>query len=527
VGRSDAGYIAVYPTRLRTLRTCFHYGVCETICLTQSPHGVTRRGYASPPPSQFPKFQLPIAYPLFSVFVDTSSISLSSVVMTEAQAAPRKLSLGRRLQRQTTKLFSWGHAGRGAPVSAPTGGTTYSSSSAASRPGNGPATAGERSTSHREASSKTLAIRNMRSRSVPRDDGEQQQQEEEQVDLSATKRVSDRAAAARTRKEEEEASDADDDTDTEDRSNQRVDSGSGPPRIGQQSMTKNRVRLLDVGYASVVGSQDHDNEDRLLLRSNEHFHLLSVMDGHGGELAGKFVVQRLFERLEAIYNAKGGFPDEPENDHALVRMMHELDDEFCAFARRRSDFSGVCVLAVILYYDALETQSARKIVLNLGDCRVILREAVEQQAARGALGARVIALSTDHCASNRVEKMRICENGGYVRYGRVAGLLEPSRSIGDIDMKEPEMKNWVIATPEIRRRTLAVGRSLLILATDGVWSVLPNDKVMTVALEALSAPRTKRRKGTNTATENAVRAIVEAARRKGSVDDVTVIVAIV
>lgn len=443
--------------------------------------------------------------------------------MTEAQAAPRKLSLGRRLQRKTTKLFSWGHADRDAPVSAP----SDSSARAASRPNNRPATTASaqsaRSASHREASSKTLAIKNMRSQSVPRDDDEQQQHA---IDLSATKRMTGQAAAAKASRKEE-VSDVDENTDTEDQSDQRTDSSGRLPRIGQQNQAKNRVRLLDVGYASVVGSQDHDNEDRLLLRSNENFHLLSVMDGHGGELAGKFVVERLFGRLNAIYNVKGGFPDDPENDQALVRMMHALDDEFCTFARRRSDFSGVCVLAVILYFDALETNSARKIVLNLGDCRVILREAVESRQAREALGARVMALSTDHCASNRIEKMRVCENGGYVRFGRVAGLLEPSRSIGDIDMKEPEMKNWVIATPEIRRRELAVGRSLLILATDGVWGVLPNDKVMSVALEALSANRAKRRKGAYSAAENAVRAIVEAARRKGSVDDISVIVAIV
>lgn len=438
-----------------------------------------------------------------------------------------KPSLGRRLQRSTTKLFSWGHRPKHQSNSqSPAPPQAQDSHRHVRQP---PATTGgfrARTEGNHTAlaAPKTVQIKHMRSRSVP---DASQGEESQRAALGATKRVAagvptkPRGDSNNNRKNNNEGEDVEDETASEGSSK-----AGSPPRIGKEDLARNKVKLLDVGYASVVGSQDHDNEDRLLLRSNEHFHLLSVMDGHGGALAGKFVVDRLFQRLEKVFDDCQGFPDEPENDQALVQMMHDLDEEFCRYARRQSDFSGVCVLAVILFFDS-QTDSAQKLVLNLGDCRVILREAVEATASRSALGARVMALSTDHCASNPIEKVRICENGGVVRFGRVAGLLEPSRSIGDIDMKEPEMKNWVIATPEIRRRELAVGRSLLILATDGVWGVLSNEKVMKIALEALAVPRGKRRKGANSAANNAVRAIVEAARQRGSIDDISVIVTVV
>lgn len=395
-----------------------------------------------------------------------------------------KPSLGRRLQRKTTQLFSRRHNADSPPPST--------------------AVVEERSPPRRRLSGgKTVDIRNLQSRS------------------GRTGSAPEQFAGLPTKQPAKDVGEGELDNNDEvheETEGERKHSASAPPKIEKESLAKNRIRLLDVGYASVVGSQDHENEDRLLLHSNADFHLFSVMDGHGGELAGKFVVQRLFSRLEAIYSPTSGFDD----DEKLVNVMHELDDEFCAYARRQQDLSGVCVLAVLLFHDPA-TDSPQKIVLNLGDCRVILREAPEQQHSHDVLGARVIPLSTDHCASNPGEKMRIVQNGGYVRYGRVAGLLEPSRSIGDTDMKEPEMKNWVLSTPDVRRSDLAVGRSLLILATDGVWSALTNDRAMTVALDAM---RAKRRKGVG-AAESAVRAVVEAARGRGSIDDITVIVVVV
>ncbi|OWZ09779.1 Protein phosphatase 2C catalytic subunit [Phytophthora megakarya] len=80
------------------------------------------------------------------------------------------------------------------------------------------------------------------------------------------------------------------------------------------------------------------------------------------------------------------------------------------------------------------------------------------------------------------------------------------------------MKNWVIATPEIRQSELLVGSSILIIATDGVWTVLNNNRTMAHAVKELGA------NGSRPSAESAAQAIIKEAREFGSNDDITVIV---
>ncbi|RLN46621.1 hypothetical protein BBJ29_004470 [Phytophthora kernoviae] len=293
---------------------------------------------------------------------------------------------------------------------------------------------------------------------------------------------------------------------------------------GEATGKKNGLRLLDVASVSVEGSQGHANEDRLLVTSNEHFHLFAVMDGHGGSWAGDFLVDKLFGALDAVY--EDGF------DHTkLTNAMEELDRSFCAQAMRKTDFSGACLLAVILYVDPT-TDTPQKLVLNIGDCRAIIREAPEpaqgdkktadktpsSTANKHTAGGVTFALSEDHCAANCKERMRALRSGAYIHNNRIAGVLEPFRTIGDIDVKGPDMKNWVIATPEIHQSELLVSRSMLVIATDGVWSVLNNNRTMALVVKELGTD------GRRPSAESAAHVIITEARELGSCDDISVIV---
>ncbi|KAF4317699.1 hypothetical protein BBO99_00001114 [Phytophthora kernoviae] len=240
---------------------------------------------------------------------------------------------------------------------------------------------------------------------------------------------------------------------------------------GEAIGKKNGFRLLDVASVSVEGSQGHANEDRLLVTSNERFHLFAVMDGHGGSWAGDFLVDKLFD-------------------------------------------------------------TPQKLVLNIGDCRAIIREAPEpaqggkktadktssSTANKHTAGGATFALSEDHCAANCKERMRALRSGAYIHNNRIAGVLEPFRTIGDIDVKGPDMKNWVIATPEIHQSELLVGRSMLVIATDGVWSVLNNNRTMALVVKELGTD------GRRPSAESAAHTIITEARELGSCDDISVIV---
>ncbi|KAF4128351.1 Protein phosphatase 2C [Phytophthora infestans] len=275
---------------------------------------------------------------------------------------------------------------------------------------------------------------------------------------------------------------------------------------GADSKT-NGIRLLDVASLSKRG---YGNEDRIVVDTNENFHLFAVIDGHNGAVAADYLVENLSKTLTEVYD--NGF------DHAkLCEAMEELDRMFCTLEWKSC---GACVLVVLLYV-APNTDTPQKIVLNIGDCRAIIREAPESIAGKNEAedetspAASIVALSEDHCASNEKEMARALRSGATIEDNRIAGILQPFRVIGDADLKGPDKKDWVIPTPEIHQSELLVGRSILVIASDGVWTVLDSDCVMELAFKEI---------GANGSAKSAAEAIVGEAVKKDSEDDISVIV---
>ncbi|CAM9928674.1 unnamed protein product, partial [Sphacelaria rigidula] len=125
------------------------------------------------------------------------------------------------------------------------------------------------------------------------------------------------------------------------------------------------------------------------------------------------------------------------------------------WARRSGDSSGCCACVVAIRGSVL-------CAANVGDCQAIL---INDKGVH-------IPLSKPHRAMDLDEKTRISHAGGRVIQGRVMGVLEPSRAIGDLDLK----KTWpgcVIAEPYVSVRSLPYSRgqepSYLVVASDGVW----------------------------------------------------------
>ena len=82
-------------------------------------------------------------------------------------------------------------------------------------------------------------------------------------------------------------------------------------------------------------------------------------------------------------------------------------------------------------------------------------------------------ISTDHICTDINEVTRVKSSGGIVFGGRVFGTLMLTRSIGDL-----EMKNYgVIATPSIKKHCLTQDDMYVVLASDGVWDIIDQDKL--------------------------------------------------
>lgn len=135
-------------------------------------------------------------------------------------------------------------------------------------------------------------------------------------------------------------------------------------------------------------------------------------------------------------------------------------------------------------------------ISNLGDCRAILSRRVQTQGDAESPSKKPSAfpvspkpsgaedfvtrwgsppkasakkLTTDHTLLLASERARVLEAGGRVENGRVNGIMEVSRSFGDLKLK----RYGVSAEPECRIHfKITPADEFLLLACDGLWSVM-------------------------------------------------------
>lgn len=121
--------------------------------------------------------------------------------------------------------------------------------------------------------------------------------------------------------------------------------------------------------------------------------------------------------------------------------------------------------------------------------------------------------------------MRIQKAGGTVREGRVLGILEVSRSIGDGQYK----RSGVISTPELKRCRLTSDDRFMMIACDGLWKVFKPNEAIEFILDILNdksllPPETWKRTLSDFLFQTACNKIASEAVRKGSADNVTVVI---
>ncbi|KAG6609588.1 Phosphomevalonate kinase [Phytophthora cinnamomi] len=155
--------------------------------------------------------------------------------------------------------------------------------------------------------------------------------------------------------------------------------------------------------------------------------------------------------------------------------------------------------------------------VNLGDSRAVM-----------CRGGQAVALTSDHKPDLPDERKRIEKAGGFV--GKIAGIsrvysaagaglamqqesstyLAVSRAFGDRSLKTPTP--LVSCDPETKRFQVQGDDLFLVMACDGIWDVLSNQEVVDIALPLFRDAKA------------AADAIVKAAYKKGSVDNLTVTV---
>ncbi|KAM9853600.1 integrin-linked kinase-associated serine/threonine phosphatase 2C isoform 2-T2 [Aulostomus maculatus] len=244
----------------------------------------------------------------------------------------------------------------------------------------------------------------------------------------------------------------------------------------------------------------------------------AVFDGHGGARASRFAAEHLHHNL-----AKKFPRGETENLDKLIKKclldaFRQTDEDFLkkASSQKPAWKDGSTATCVLVVDDMVY-------VANLGDSRAVLcRMEAAGRAVEGQHRSVTLALSKEHNPTIYEERMRIQRAGGTVRDGRVLGVLEVSRSIGDGQYK----RCGVISTPDLRRCQLTANDRFIILACDGLFKVFSADEAVKFVLNLLQEESVEKRAGLTdheVRFEAACQQLAAEAVRRGCADNVTVI----
>lgn len=209
----------------------------------------------------------------------------------------------------------------------------------------------------------------------------------------------------------------------------------------------------------------------------------AIYDGHGGRQAVDYVEQTLHKHFQHALD------NDRSVKEAFIFSYKQTDEEL-----RNKDIQYNGTTAITCFIRA-EDNVKKLYTANCGDARVVIN--------RGGTAKR---LTYDHKASDKKEAKRITDNGGFVAYDRVNGILSVTRALGDHAMKQ-----WVVCDPYYTELELHRTDKFIIMACDGVWDVLSDQDAVDLVKGESHGPTMAQK-------------LVRAALDRGSTDNVTCIV---
>jgi len=221
---------------------------------------------------------------------------------------------------------------------------------------------------------------------------------------------------------------------------------------------------------------------------------MAIFDGHDGDRCATFLQHELHAALAR-------HPDFHANARAAVAAaFREADEAVCEALRASDDASGST--AVVALFDG---RTRKLLVAHAGDSRCVL----------SVSGGCALPLTTDHRLTRPDELARIRNAGGLVVNHRLNGSLAVSRSFGDVQHKSTSGVPTITATPEVAIRTLDAEDEFVVVGCDGLWDTLSMQTVTNFIRAQLNDHNDIQRAAKN---------ITEEAIKRGSVDNVSVII---
>lgn len=235
-------------------------------------------------------------------------------------------------------------------------------------------------------------------------------------------------------------------------------------------------------------------EDQSQIESGPFGTFVGVYDGHGGPDTARYVCDHLFRHFQAISAGTDGVV----TMETIKRAFRATEEGFTALVsdlwstKPQIATVGTCCLVGVISQRTLY-------VANLGDSRAVLG-----RKNRDTGGVDAVQLSTEHNANFEAVRKELRDLHPddpqivVLKHGvwRVKGIIQVSRSIGDVYMKhakynrepinakfrvsEPINMPILTANPSIISHHLEQNDSFLIFASDGLWEHLTNETAVEI-----------------------------------------------
>ncbi|KAF7840755.1 putative protein phosphatase 2C 63 [Senna tora] len=262
------------------------------------------------------------------------------------------------------------------------------------------------------------------------------------------------------------------------------------------------------GYFSIAVAQaNYSLEDQSQVLTSPSATYIGVYDGHGGPEASRFVNKHLVPHLQKYASEQGGLSVD-----VIKKAFKATEEEFLHLVKRSlpiypqiASVGSCCLLGAIsdnvLY------------VANLGDSRVVLGRRDSENKKCPVVAER---LSTDHNVAYEEVRREVealhPDDSHIVVYTRgvwrIKGIIQVSRSIGDVYLKRPDFyrdpifqqfgnpvplrRPVMTAEPSVLIRELEQEDLFLIFASDGLWEQLSDEAAVEIVFKHPRAGIAKR-----------------------------------
>lgn len=233
------------------------------------------------------------------------------------------------------------------------------------------------------------------------------------------------------------------------------------------------------------GKRDY-MEDRIIVHKRPYIYLSGIFDGHGGAECSEYLKKTFFK--DFIKNVKL-LPIKK----ALVMTNKDLNRKI--LKKRWSSGSTANILLI-------NKKTKTFFMSNTGDSRgfAVYKNGIVKQ------------LSIDHKPNSPKERKKILSKGGFVRNGRVDGILAVARAFGD-----KQIAKHLSVIPDISSGSIR-NIAYFFQASDGIFDVLSNQRIKSLINMFF-------KKGLKI---NAIsKKITKEAIKRGSMDNVSVIITLV